>query len=101
MTIGELRRGIERVSHRHDLTQAEQLEHWLQSILQDYQDNILTIDSDTAQIWGKLRVPYPENELDKLISATALIYDLILVTRNISDFQKTGVKLLSPFQNTF
>lgn len=97
ITIGELRRGIERIRHRNDLIQAEQLEQWFQAIVQNYQDHILAIDADAAQVWGKLRVPNPENELDKLIAATALIYDLTLVTRNVADFQNTGVKLLNPF----
>jgi predicted nucleic acid-binding protein len=43
-------------------------------------------------------VPHPENALDKQIAATALIYDLTVVTRNHKDFSKTGVRLLNPFE---
>ena len=43
-------------------------------------------------VW--LRVPRPENPLDKQIAATALLYDLILVTRNVRHFADTGVTLL-------
>ena len=35
-------------------------------------------------------VPHPENALDKLIAATALIYDLTVVTRNHKDFVRTS-----------
>jgi len=42
-------------------------------------------------------VPNPENPLDKQIAATALIYDLTLVTRNTDHFAKTGVPILNPF----
>jgi predicted nucleic acid-binding protein len=50
-------------------------------------------------LWGRLRVPHPENVLDKQIAATALISDLTLVTRNTDDFTFTGVKLLNPFSS--
>ncbi len=97
VTIGELRRGVELIRHRGDERQARQLEKWLTGILAQYRDNILDIDPDTAQLWGYLRVPHPENALDKLIAATALIYDLTVVTRNHKDFVKTGIKVFNPF----
>lgn len=97
VTIGELRRGLELIRHRNDYLQAAQLERWLGSILVDYQEAIIGIDADTAQLWGRLRVPHYEHELDKLIAATALLYDLIVVSRNVDDFAGTGVKLLNPF----
>ncbi len=98
VTIGELRRGIELIQHRGDLRQARLLEKWLGLILDDYQDNILDINQDTAQLWGKLRAPHPENALDKQIAATALIHGLTVVTRNSKDFTKTGVMVLNPFE---
>jgi predicted nucleic acid-binding protein len=48
-------------------------------------------------LWGRLRVPHPEHALDKLIGATALIHDLIVVTRNVEDFTDTGARVLNPF----
>ena len=48
---------------------------------------------------GQLRVPNHENALDKKIAATALTYDLTVVTRNIDDFIGTGVKLINPFES--
>ncbi len=70
-------------------------------MLQDYASQILSLDADVAQVWGRLRVPHHENALDKQIAATALVYDLTLVTRNSNDFTATGtatgVRLLNPF----
>lgn len=97
VTVGELRRGVEAIRHRGDVRQANQLEKWLVTLLTEYQDCILDINPDIAQLWGRLRVPHPENALDKQIAATALIYELTVVTRNHRDFVKTGVRVLNPF----
>ena len=98
VTVGELRRGVELIRHRGDRRQATQLEKWLDQLLQVYEDRVLDITTDIAQLWGRLRVPHPENALDKQIAATALIYDLTVVTRNHKDFSNTGVRLLNPFE---
>jgi toxin FitB len=97
MTIGELRRGVELVRYRGDAQQAQTLERWLDRLLSDFGDRILAFDADVAQVWGRLRAPHPENPLDKQIAATALIHDLVLVTRNVKHFAATGVKVFNPF----
>ena len=97
VTVGELRRGVELIRYRSDVRQANLLEKWLEALLTEYQDHILDINQDIAQLWGRLRVPHPENALDKQIAATALIYELTVVTRNHKDFVKTGVRVLNPF----
>lgn len=97
VTIGELRRGVELIRYRGDEKQAYLLETWLTTLIDTYEQHILPFDQEEAQVWGKLRAPNHENALDKQIAATALIYDLTLVTRNTKDFDRTGVKLLNPF----
>jgi predicted nucleic acid-binding protein len=97
ITIGELRKGVENIRHRGDSAQAARLERWLDRFSVDYADAILPFDQETAQIWGRLRAPHPENPLDKQIAATALIHDLTVVTRNTDHYQPTGVKIVNPF----
>ena len=97
ITLGELRRGVDLIRHRGDTRQANLLEKWLDKLIANYSDYILNIDTDIAQLWGRLRVPHPENALDKQIAATAIIHDLTVVTRNEKDFVKTGVKVINPY----
>lgn len=97
ITIGELRQGVESIRHRGDSAQSARLERWLDRLTVDYADAILSFDQETAQIWGKLRSPHPENPLDKQIAATALIYDLAVVTRNTDHYEPTGVTIVNPF----
>ncbi len=97
VTIGELRRGVELIRHRGDRPQALLLERWLQDLLSSFADRILDFDAEAAQVWGRLRVPHPENELDKQIAATALVHDLTVVSRNADHFAASGVPTLNPF----
>ena len=83
VTIGELRQGVEAVRHRGDLAQATRLARWLGTITRDYADAILPF--------------HAENPLDKQIAATALMYNLTVVTRNVAHYEPTGVAVLNPF----
>lgn len=97
VTVGELRQGVERVRHRGDELQAKRLERWLNRVTMNYAESILSFDEEAAHVWGRLRVPHPENPLDKQIAATALVHDLTVVTRNTRHFAPTGARLLNPF----
>jgi predicted nucleic acid-binding protein len=97
ISIGELRHGIEKIRQRGDDKQAIVLEKWLKNVLIHYKDSILDFDDEAAQVWGRLRARHPEHALDKQIAATALVYDLTVVTRNTQDFICSGVKLHNPF----
>ncbi len=97
ISVGELRRGVELIRRRGDSEQSRLLEAWLVTILNQYSDRILVFDADSAQVWGRLRVPDPGRELDKQIAAIALVNDLTVVTRNTADFAGTGVRLENPF----
>ena len=97
VTIGELRQGVEAIRCRGDAPQAARLERWLERVSADFGQAILPFDQDAAHVWGRLRAANPENPLDKQIAATALIHDLIVVTRNVSHYETAGVESLNPF----
>ena len=97
ITVGELRRGVELLRHRNDASQADRLESWLELLLADHREGILDFGPEEAQVWGRLRVPRPENAFDKQIAATALTHGLTLVTGNVAHFEGLGVELLNPF----
>ena len=96
-TIGEIRRGLENIRQRGDLPQANKLEKWLDLVVADYGDRILSFDEECAQVWGRLMSPHHANPIDKQIAAIALIHDLTVVTRNADDFRGTGTRLNNPF----
>jgi predicted nucleic acid-binding protein len=97
ISIGEIRRGIELIRYRGDAHQSDLLEAWLADILDQYRNHILAFDGDAAQVWGRLRVPHAQHEIDKQIAAIALVNGLTVVTRNTADFADTGVNLINPF----
>ncbi len=97
-TIGEIRRGLENIRHRGDLPQTRKLEKWLDLLVSDYADKILTFDEACAQVWGRLMSPHTEHPIDKQIAAIALLHDMAVVTRNVDDFRGTGVAIVNPFE---
>lgn len=90
---------MEIIRRRGDSAQADKLEQCLTLVLREYAERMLNFDAETAQVWGRLRVPHPENPLNKQIAAAALIHDLTLVTRNVRHFEGLGVRLLNTFQS--
>ncbi|NYZ69681.1 type II toxin-antitoxin system VapC family toxin [Endozoicomonas sp. SM1973] len=99
ITIGEIRKGITKLTRRKDIKQAEYLKQKLTTIMRDYAGLILPIDEDVSEAWGVILGNTDDtNAIDKLIAATAAVYNLTVVTRNIQDIEPTGVKCLNPFE---
>ena len=96
LTIGELRQRIERIKRRQS-KKAVELDSWLHTMLEAYEDRILPIDRSVAEEWGRMNFPDPLPAIDGLLAATAKIYGLCFVTRNTKDIARTGVTCLNPF----
>lgn len=97
ITVLELELGV-LLMERRDPAQGAVLRIWLeQQVLPAFSGRILAVDTAIARRCARLHVPDPRSERDALIAATALIHGLIVVTRNVTDFQPTGVGTLDPW----
>ena len=96
ITFGELQRGVE-VAQRTDPVFAQELVGWLNRILVEWQGRILFVDTAISRRWGSVSASIGNKSADLLIAATALEDNLTVLTRNVHDFQPTGVRLVNPF----
>jgi predicted nucleic acid-binding protein len=99
LAVGEIRRGIERL-RRRDPAQAETYAAWLKRLRTDYAERLLPITAEVAEEWGRITASDPVPVIDGLMAATAKVAGMTLVTRNTSDVERTGVRLLNPFSHT-
>lgn len=89
-----------RLIERRDAEQGALLRAWVDGqVLTRFEGRILTIDTAVAQRCAQLHVANPRAERDALIAATALVHGLTVVTRNVGDFEPTGVPLLNPWRD--
>ncbi len=96
ITFGELKRGIDAVQ-RTDAVFAQELIAWLANVMEEWRNRTLFIDTAIALRWGGVSATIGNKNADLLIAATALEHGLTVVTRNVSDFGPTGVRLVNPF----
>ena len=96
LVVGELRRGVE-LLRRRDERAGTRLSEWLDTVTHDFGDRIVPITIEVAERWAALNVPDPVPVVDGLLAATALERDLVLVTRNTADIERTGVAVVNPF----
>lgn len=99
ISIGELRRGIEGLPAGKRKTS---LQTWFTGLCKRMEGRILAFNTSTAHVWGQLVAGWDKKgltvpSLDSQLAATAHRHNLTMVTRNVSDFQNTGVKLFNPF----
>ena len=96
VTIGEIQAGIE-ITKEQNPEKATELSAWLDQLAAAYQ--VLPMDGRVFRDWARLM--YRKSDTlyeDAMIAATARVHDLILVTRNVTDFKILGVEILNPFE---
>jgi predicted nucleic acid-binding protein len=101
ITIGELTKGIEKLQASKKKTA---LKTWLSRVIASAGGRILSVDLETAVIWGEI-VAKAEAKgrqiapIDGVIAATAIQHGLHLMTRNVSDFEPTDAMLINPWED--
>ena len=97
ITLQELEIGV-LLAERRDPSQGAVFRAWLNAhVLPAFIGRILSIDTAVAQRSARLHVPDPRPVRDGLIAATALVHGMTVVTRNVADFELTGVVVLNPW----
>ena len=99
LSIGEMVKGIALLKESHN---KRALQGWLQTMERFYAGRLLSVDLEVSRIWGELTASAQKTgrsvpASDGLIAATARRHGLHVMTRNIADFQPTGVLLLNPW----
>lgn len=100
IVIAEIRFGIEQSASDR---QRSELETWLASLEARFADRILGFDSRAAHAFGilaaaRMRRLIETKILDLQLAAQALALNLPVATRNLQDFQWTGVQVINPWQ---
>jgi toxin FitB len=96
IVLAEIRHGIE-LKRRRDPQQAISLDRWFVQMRTKLGERVLPIDEPIAEAWALLGVPDPLPLIDGLLAATAKVYGLTLVTRNVTDIAPAGVSYLDLF----
>ena len=97
ITLGEIRKGIED-KRRTDIQQAHVIERWLDTVLTEFSENILTVNVEITDRWGRLVSTAKLPSVDLLLAATALEHDLTVITRNTADFEGSGARFHNPWK---
>ena len=99
ITTQELEMGV-LLAERRDPSQGTIFRAWLNGhVLPAFSGRVLPVDIAVAQRSARLHVPDPRPVRDALIAATALVHGMTVVTRNVADFEPTGVLILNPWGN--
>ena len=96
ITLGEIMRGIA-LKQQSDPQAAAHFAEWLRKLRHAHSDRILPITDQIAVEWGRIAAQRPRGDADGLIAATAIVHDLIIVTRNVADFDDTGASVVNPW----
>jgi predicted nucleic acid-binding protein len=97
VSLGEIQAGIE-LTRDQDPGRAAEIERWADEVARTYE--IIPMDTPVFRAWAKLMHGKSDTLADDArIAATAIVHNLIVVTRNLRDFQPFGVPTFNPFHS--
>ncbi|MEX0780724.1 MAG: type II toxin-antitoxin system VapC family toxin [Balneolales bacterium] len=102
LTLGEIQKGISLLS---DSPRKKQIQNWLlKDLPHQFDGKIIDIDFHVCQVWGELQAKAKSENftlpaIDGLLAATAITYDLSMVTRKGKDFDRINVEVVNPWSN--
>ena len=100
LSVAEIRQGIVQL---RDEDRARQYARWLDGhVMPAFGDRLLGVDVAICERWGDmrgkaLRAGRPMTMVESLLAATALVHDMAVVTRNVTDFEPFGVRIVNPW----
>jgi len=101
ITFGEIQRGIDKLPESRRRTD---LVTWMnEDLVTRFANHIVPIDLETMLLWGNLiarmdATGTPMSLMDSLIASSAIRHNLVVVTRNESDFAASAVRLVNPWK---
>ena len=98
LTLADLTKGIAK-KRRQDAVAADGLAHWLRGIELLFSDRVLPVDGAVAAAWGEMAAEQTLPVIDSLLAATAKVHNLTVVSRNVADFERTGVPTFNPWES--
>ena len=97
LTMGELLRGVTKLRHHGEQNRAAAIEQFVLETERRFASRILGIGHDVVRVWAAQSPMQPLPVVDGLIAATAAVHGWTVVTRNVEDFERSGVPVLNPF----